>query len=256
MGNPDEKVWDRLRSMKDPALHRDIVSLGMVRDLQVAGGTVTVHLGSTGGDTHRDEALAAAIRRELDTLDGIERVVVSGGASAAGGPADGSPEAGALHLPILDNAGPNPSLAAAGLAPEAGYGPDGPEPLPSPQAEIPDERYAGWPPVYQWEIDPNDPAPESGEAQVRLADWEYDIWWQVHPAGLVYASIQALQDDPMTAGPQREHPMGRNVVVNVVYDRKRRAVVAVYGTARDFRPFIEAFRIGCGLEDRGQEINA
>jgi hypothetical protein len=242
MGNPDEKVWDRLRSMKDPALRRDIVSLGMVRDLQVAGGTVTVHLESSGGDTHRDEALAAAIRRELDTLDGIERVVVSGG--------------GALHLPILDNAGPDPSLAAAGLAPEAGYGPDGPDPLPSPEAEIPNEHYAGWPPVYQWEIDPNDPAPDSGEAQVRLADWEYDIWWQVHPAGLVYASIQALQDDRQTAGPQRAHPMGRNVVVNVVYDRERRAVVAVYGTARDFRPFIEAFRIGCGLEDRAQETNA
>jgi metal-sulfur cluster biosynthetic enzyme len=256
MGDRDEKVWDRLRSMKDPALRRDIVSLGLVRDLQVAGGTVTVHLESTGGDAYRNEALAAAIRRELDTLDGIERVVVSGGASAAGRPADGSPEAGALHLPVLDNAGPDPSLAPAGLAPEAGYGLAGPEPLPSPEAEIPNERYAGWPPVYQWEIDPNDPAPDSGEAQVRLADWEYDIWWQVHPAGLVYASIQALQDDAMTGGPQREHPMGRNVVVNVVYDRKRRAVVAVYGTARDFRPFIEAFRIGCGLDDRAQETNA
>ncbi len=256
MGDRDEKVWDRLRSMKDPALRRDIVSLGLVRDLQVAGGTVTVHLESTGGDAYRDEALAAAIRRELDTLDGIERVVVSGAASAAGEPPDGSPGAGALHLPILGGTISERSLAAAGLAPEAGYGPDGPHPLPSPEAEIPDERYAGWPPVYQWEIDPSDPVPDSGEAQVRLADWEYDIWWQVHPAGLVYASIQALQDDAMTAGPQREHPMGRNVVVNVVFDRKRRAVVAVYGTARDFRPFIEAFRIGCGLEDRAQETNA
>ncbi|MHC4217742.1 MAG: iron-sulfur cluster assembly protein [Planctomycetota bacterium] len=245
MGNPDEKVWDRLRSMKDPALRRDIVSLGLVRDLQVAGGTVTIHLESDGGDAHRDEALAAAIRRELDTLDGIERVVVSGG----GGD-------GALHLPILDDAGPNSSLGAGGMALEAGYGPDGPEPLPSPESEIPNETYEGWPPVYQWEIDPSDPAPDSGEAQVRLADWEYDIWWQVHPAGLVYASIQALQDDSVTAGPQREHPMGRNVVVNVVFDRERRAVVAVYGTARDFRPFIEAFRIGCGLEDRAQETNA
>ena len=49
--------------------------------------------------------------------------------------------------------------------------------------------------------------------------------------------------------------MGRNVVVNVVYDRRREAVVAVYGTARDFRPFIEAFSLGCKLEEHAKESN-
>ncbi len=37
------------------------------------------------------------------------------------------------------------------------------------------------------------------------------------------------------------------------YDRRRQAVIAVYGTARDFRPFIEAFRIGCRLQRQPEE---
>ncbi len=111
----------------------------------------------------------------------------------------------------------------------------------------PEHEYAAWPPVFQWEIDPTDPSLESGTAQVTLDFWEHSIWWQRHPAGLCYASIQALRDDP-TALPERLHPVGRNVAVNIVYDEARQGVVAVYGTARDFRPFIEAFRIGFGLQ--------
>ena len=120
---------------------------------------------------------------------------------------------------------------------------------------IPGDRYEGWPPVLQWEIDPGDPSLECGEAHVRIEDWEYEIWWQAHPADLVSASIQALADDTVTSGPERKHPMGRNVVVNIVYDRRREAVIAVYGTARDFRTFIEAFRIGFGLKQSEKESN-
>lgn len=140
------------------------------------------------------------------------------------------------------------ALHRVGVAPEAGYGEAGPDPLPSPESIAPEDRYAGWPPVFQWEIDPGDASLESGEASVRLGDWEYEVWFQMHPAGLVYVSIQALRDDP-AAGPERQHPLGRNVVVNLVYDRRRAGVVAIYGTARDFRPFVEAFRIACGLHD-------
>ena len=37
-------VLEALRSVKDPELHRDIVSLGMVRDLSVSGGEVRFQL--------------------------------------------------------------------------------------------------------------------------------------------------------------------------------------------------------------------
>ncbi len=261
MASIDEKLWDRLRRMKDPGSRRDIVSLGLVKDLQLRGGVVTVHLTPPSNDAYRHEALAAAIRRELHELEGIDKAIVTWAMPRARDREDGSSAMAPLHLPVLDSGimpGPDAmdaSLGRADLAPEAGYGEWGPQQLPSPEASIPHDRYEGWPPVYQWEIDPADPSLISGEAHTKLGDWEYDIWWQAHPSDLVYASIQALRDDTVTAGPERQHPMGRNVAVNLVYDRRRAAVVAVYGTARDFRPFIEAFRMGCNLEEHAKESN-
>src|SRR5690606_28550145 len=110
-----------------------------------------------------------------------------------------------------------------------------------------DTTYTGDLPVYQWEIDPASPAGTAGEAHMVLGEWEYRMWWQVHAAGLVYASIQAIEDDTADHGDlARRHPVGRAVAVNLVYDERRDAIVAIYGTARDFRPFVEAFRRGYG----------
>ena len=38
------------------------------------------------------------------------------------------------------------------------------------------------------------------------------------------------------------NPAGRTEAVNLVYDRKRSGIVAIYGTVKDFRPFVGAFR--------------
>ncbi|MBT3194811.1 MAG: hypothetical protein HN341_19865 [Verrucomicrobia bacterium] len=119
--------------------------------------------------------------------------------------------------------------------------------------DLPNEHWDGWPRVPQWDVDPSDPAMTGGEEHVRLEGWDFEIWWQQHPDQLMYVAIQAMSDDPVTQGPERKHPIGRNVVVNLVYCQRRESVVAVYGTARDFRPFIEAFRIGCGLSPQLQE---
>jgi hypothetical protein len=98
-------------------------------------------------------------------------------------------------------------------------------------------------PVFQWEIDPLDPTLEAHEVSLDLDGWEFSIWWQVHPAELLYVSIQALRDDRADGNRgERGHPIGRNVVANLVFDRRRGGVVAVYGTTHDFRPFIEAFK--------------
>lgn len=138
------------------------------------------------------------------------------------------------------------ALTRHDLAIGAGYGDAGPATLPGPEgAEAPG---VSWPPVLQWQVDPGNPDLESGEADVTEGDWDFAVWWQRHPDALLYVSIQALQrhDDEMGAG-ERQLPMGRNVVVNLVYDERRSAVVAIYGTARDFRPFISALRTGLGL---------
>ncbi|HEX7009921.1 MAG TPA: hypothetical protein VF184_08060 [Phycisphaeraceae bacterium] len=144
-----------------------------------------------------------------------------------------------------------PHLGLA-VAEEAGYSDHGPPPLDGPVEASAggedDQAYRGPVPVTQWEVDPQSPSSQSGEADLTLDGWDFSLWWQVHPADLVYVSIQALRDD--TNEPDRgarPHPVGRAVAVNLVYDQRRGAVVAVYGTARDFRPFIRAFAQAFGL---------
>jgi len=127
--------------------------------------------------------------------------------------------------------------------PGVGFGAEPPEPIDGPSGGVGD-TYEGALPVFQWEIDPHDSAAENHETSVRIDDWEIRVWWQVHPrAELVYASLQAMRDDWADhAGAARQHPVGRSAAVNLVFDRSRNGVVAIYGTVRDFRPFVEAFR--------------
>ncbi len=247
----EQSVWDCLRNMKDPATSDDVVSLGLIEEVTLADERVTVQLSAPTGEKFHHEALATAIRHRLGELDGVDRVRVivpnGDGRDIPSGP----PAHETVHLKVLDDDTdlPRPPV----WAPEAGYGDGGPEQLASPDSPVTHDRYEGWPPVLQWEMDPGDSTLESGDGQVRLEDWDYDVWWQAHPAEIVFVSIQALQDDAECAGGERRHPMGRNVVVNLVWDQRRCAVVAIYGTTRDFRPFIEAFRKAYGLKE--QESN-
>lgn len=142
------------------------------------------------------------------------------------------PQTDALH----------PSLERPDVAEQAGYSGDGgPEPFTGPIFDKEANELA----VYQWEIDPANTAAESGVANVSESDWEFRVWWQVHPADLVYASIQAMREDWVEhAGQARVNPAGRSEAVNLVFDLKRGGVVAIYGTVRDFRPFVDAFHKG------------
>lgn len=127
-------------------------------------------------------------------------------------------------------------------APGEGLGGEPPSPLEGPVGA--GDTYDGDLPVLQWQIDPHDSAAQNYETGVRHDDWEIRVWWQVHESGeLYYASLQAMRDDWADhLGTARPHPVGRSAAVNLVYDRTRHAVVAIYGTVRDFRPFVEAFR--------------
>jgi len=254
----ERAVSERLASLRDPKTKSDLLTAGLVADFEVDAAVVQVRLSPPEGDAYQHDALAAAIKRELGGLDGVDRVRVSWPRAetttcGCGQPA-GSCDDHAVSLPVLD---PNTArLQQAGIAEDSGFGEGGPEPLPSPEMDLPDEHWTGWPSVPQWDIDPANPSLVSGEAHVRIDAWDFEIWWQHHPDELMYVAIQAMSDDPVTGGPERKHPIGRNVVVNLVYDIRRESVVAVYGTARDFRPFIEAFRIGCGISPKSQETEA
>jgi hypothetical protein len=195
-------------------------------------------------------AIEEGIRQAVASLPGVERVEI---------------HRTELKLdPVLSEGGRNTPLQAEVAA-------DGGAPDPDPMLGVVDSgaelgprwdgkrpgrggrgstAYDGALPVTQWDIDPTDPNAKSGEAHITLDDWEYRMWWQVHPADLVYVSIQAIVDDTVSHGSTaRAHPVGRAVAVNLVYDPMRTAIVAIYGTASDFRPFVEAFRQGFDLPD-------
>lgn len=149
---------------------------------------------------------------------------------------------------------PDPLVAATlrpDLAPQAGYGEHGPSPLGGPMGDGTTIEWQGPVPVFQWEIDPSAPEQQHyGEAETERDGWLFRTWWQVHPSGLVYASISAFPDEDTEERPYaRPHPVGRNVAVNVVYDLRRQGIAAIYGTAQDFRPFVEVFLEGFGIPE-------
>jgi len=103
-------------------------------------------------------------------------------------------------------------------------------------------------PVYQWEIDPTDTERRCGSAELKYLGWDFRMWWEQHPANLVYASIQA------THGSRERDwqggwvaPSDQALAANLVYDELRQSIVSIHGTPRNLRPFIEAFLMGFGL---------
>jgi hypothetical protein len=60
--------------------------------------------------------------------------------------------------------------------------------------------------------------------------------------------MQAMREDWVDNADAVPHPVGRSEAVNLVYDEARAAVVAIYGTVRDFRPFVKAFSLAHARE--------
>ncbi|HWQ29233.1 MAG TPA: Mrp/NBP35 family ATP-binding protein [Dehalococcoidia bacterium] len=70
----EQDVLAALRQVHDPELHRDIVSLGMVRDLKVENGTVSLRVVLTTPACPLNEQIRADVTRALEALPGVERV--------------------------------------------------------------------------------------------------------------------------------------------------------------------------------------
>ena len=234
-----EGLLELLRAVKYPGFRRDIVAAGFVKSIEVEGKCVTVHFVPNTRDQAKVVQMEADIRDTLDRTGRFERIEIERRRpDAASGVLsdDGKPE-----TEIKGSA-----LRRPDMAPQSGYDEDGPEPLGGPRSDV----YEGELPVFQWEIDPHDSAAKSGTANLTIGKWDFRVWWQVHPARLVYASIQALREDWVEHGGEaRSHPVGRSEAVNIVYDTDRKAVVAIYGTVADFRPFVDAFYRGYVLKN-------
>jgi metal-sulfur cluster biosynthetic enzyme len=235
-----ERVRSLLRFVQFPASQRNIVAAGFVKDIEIENARVTVHFAPNTRDQVKVEQMEADIKDTLGGAGRFEQVEIrrhrpfaDAGTLSTGGAAP-------------KNGGATPGMQRPDMAPEAGYDEDGPQPLGGPRSDV----YEGELAVFQWEIDPHDSSAKSGVANLRIGDWEFRVWWQVHPARLVYASIQAMRSDWVEHdGAARSHPVGRSEAVNLVYDMDRKAVVAIYGTVRDFRPFVDAFYRGYVLKN-------
>ena len=247
-----EQVRNQLRRVMYPGFERNIISMGFVKEIRMDESGVTIEFSPNTRDEKKVLQMEDDIRKEINGLDEIGEVKIARSvpfAEESQGEEQhpSEPPAGYPGGEVGGGAGisANDKLRRADIAPSAGYGDGGPEPFGGPDSELQNaasERYNGDLRVMQWEIDPNDSTFESGEANTIQDDWEFRVWWQVHPAKLVYASIQALREDWADhTGTARPHPVGRSEAVNLVYDIERKAVVAIYGTVRDFRPFVEAF---------------
>lgn len=143
-----------------------------------------------------------------------------------------------LPLPFPRQRAAPPLAAAAPPAPVAD------EPLPDQTASTWNVRL----PVFQWEIDPTDTERRCGSAELKYLGWDFRMWWEKHPVGLVYASIQATQgsrENDWQGG--WAFPPERTLAVNLVYDEQRQGIISIQGNARNLRPFIEAFLMGFGL---------
>jgi ATP-binding protein involved in chromosome partitioning len=79
-----QAVLDALRTVNDPELHRDIVSLNMVRDLKVDGGTVSFELVLTTPACPLKETIDHDVRAALAPLGGIEAIEIDWGAEVRG----------------------------------------------------------------------------------------------------------------------------------------------------------------------------
>jgi ATP-binding protein involved in chromosome partitioning len=71
-----EQVLSQLRTVNDPELHRDIVSLNMVKDVVVRNGEVTVHIELTTPACPLKDQVREDVDRALRRLEGVQSVEI------------------------------------------------------------------------------------------------------------------------------------------------------------------------------------
>jgi ATP-binding protein involved in chromosome partitioning len=85
MPTPQE-ILERLKHVRYPGFTRDIVSFGMVKDVQVASSGITVHLAPATADPDVLRRIEAAVRAAVEAVPGAARVEIVQGPAPAAGP--------------------------------------------------------------------------------------------------------------------------------------------------------------------------
>ncbi len=81
-----EQIQKALKEIQDPELKRDIVSLGMVKEIEIQGASVAIQLAMAGGLASVKEKIREEVRQKISSLDGIEKVTVEVSHTPAKGP--------------------------------------------------------------------------------------------------------------------------------------------------------------------------
>lgn len=77
MSVTEEKILEALKTVKDPDLHRDIVSLGFVKNIDIKNGTVKFDIELTTPACPVKEQLKAECETKVSHLPGVSKVEVS-----------------------------------------------------------------------------------------------------------------------------------------------------------------------------------
>lgn len=80
-----EQVIDQLRTVMDPELHKDLVTLDMVKDVTVDGSTVSVKVELTTPACPLKSEIGADIEAAVKRIEGVERVEIEWGARVRAG---------------------------------------------------------------------------------------------------------------------------------------------------------------------------
>lgn len=120
-GATQEKVLDALRTVQDPELHRDIVSLGMVKNLAVNNGNVAFTVELTTPACPLRESIESDCKKALAGVPGISHLDIAFGAQVRGskagaGQTDLLPTVKNVVLVAAGKGGVGKSTVAANLA--------------------------------------------------------------------------------------------------------------------------------------------
>lgn len=72
----EQQVWDQLRKVNDPELHKDLVTLKMVRSVIMEGDLATIQIELTTPACPLKDQIKADVERAVRQVDGVQRVEI------------------------------------------------------------------------------------------------------------------------------------------------------------------------------------